>query len=97
MPIPQSTIPSRHKKTRHIAGSQNSLWYATKNYKVFTKMNKRIYFTLLTRIGIISYFTPISLSNHLNGDEGIRTPDLLRAREALSQLSYIPAHKSGPE
>jgi hypothetical protein len=24
------------------------------------------------------------------GDEGIRTPDLLRAREALSQLSYIP-------
>jgi hypothetical protein len=30
------------------------------------------------------------LSNHLNGDEGIRTPDLLRAREALSQLSYIP-------
>jgi hypothetical protein len=26
----------------------------------------------------------------LCGDEGIRTPDLLRAREALSQLSYIP-------
>jgi hypothetical protein len=24
------------------------------------------------------------------GDEGIRTPDLLRAREALSHLSYIP-------
>ena len=24
------------------------------------------------------------------GDEGIRTPDLLRAKEALSQLSYIP-------
>jgi hypothetical protein len=24
------------------------------------------------------------------GDEGTRTPDLLRAREALSQLSYIP-------
>ena len=24
------------------------------------------------------------------GDEGIRTPDLLRAREALSRLSYIP-------
>jgi hypothetical protein len=24
------------------------------------------------------------------GDEGIRTPDLLRAREALSQLSYVP-------
>ena len=26
-----------------------------------------------------------------DGDEGTRTPDLLRAREALSQLSYIPA------
>ena len=25
------------------------------------------------------------------GDEGTRTPGLLRAREALSQLSYIPA------
>ena len=25
-----------------------------------------------------------------DGDEGARTPDLLRAREALSQLSYIP-------
>ena len=24
------------------------------------------------------------------GDEGIRTPDLLRARQALSQLSYTP-------
>ena len=26
----------------------------------------------------------------LSGDEGTRTPGLLRAREALSQLSYIP-------
>jgi site-specific DNA recombinase len=26
----------------------------------------------------------------LTGAEGIRTPDLLRAREALSQLSYSP-------
>ena len=26
------------------------------------------------------------------GAEGIRTPDLLRAREALSQLSYSPIH-----
>ena len=29
------------------------------------------------------------------GDEGTRTPDLLRAREALSHLSYIPRH-GGP-
>jgi hypothetical protein len=27
------------------------------------------------------------------GAEGIRTPDLLRAKEALSQLSYSPADK----
>ena len=25
-----------------------------------------------------------------NGDEGIRTPDLLRAKQMLSQLSYVP-------
>jgi hypothetical protein len=25
-----------------------------------------------------------------DGDEGIRTPDLLRAKQALSQLSYVP-------
>ena len=29
--------------------------------------------------------TPVS-----HGDEGIRTPDLLLARQALSQLSYAP-------
>ena len=27
---------------------------------------------------------------HPDGDEGTRTPDLLLAKEALSQLSYIP-------
>ena len=31
------------------------------------------------------------LINTPGGDEEIRTPNLLRAREALSQLSYIPA------
>ena len=30
--------------------------------------------------------------NPLSGDEGIRTPDLRRAKAALSQLSYIPGH-----
>ena len=29
------------------------------------------------------------------GDEGIRTPDLVDARHALSQLSYIPG-EAGP-
>jgi hypothetical protein len=32
---------------------------------------------------------PLHLSTS-SGDEGTRTPGLLRAREALSQLSYIP-------
>ena len=30
------------------------------------------------------------LYQSLSGDEGIRTPDLRRAKAALSQLSYIP-------
>ncbi len=30
------------------------------------------------------------------GDEGTRTPGLLRAREALSHLSYIPLRNNGP-
>ena len=33
---------------------------------------------------------------HDGGAEGIRTPDLLRAREALSQLSYSPIGWHGP-
>ena len=32
------------------------------------------------------------------GDKGSRTPDLLLARQALSQLSYAPGNSgSGPE
>ena len=30
----------------------------------------------------------------VGGAEGIRTPDLLRAREALSQLSYSPIEEA---
>ena len=36
-------------------------------------------------VGIISF-----LSVFHGGDKGIRTPDLLHAKQALSQLSYIP-------
>ena len=32
----------------------------------------------------------------LSGDEGTRTPDLLRAREALFQLSHIPMLQKVP-
>ena len=39
--------------------------------------------------------TPVK-SGTPDGDEGIRTPDLLRAREALSHLSYIPAEVGLP-
>ena len=38
---------------------------------------------------IVTQFCQASPSS-LSGDEGTRTPDLLRAREALSHLSYIP-------
>ena len=39
-----------------------------------------------------AYFFSHTLRNFLlcSGDEGIRTPDLRRAKAALSQLSYIP-------
>ena len=30
--------------------------------------------------------------DHSRGDEGIRTPDPLLARQVLSQLSYTPIH-----
>ena len=36
---------------------------------------------------MLSKFSP---KFSLSGDEGIRTPDLRRAKAALSQLSYIP-------
>jgi len=38
----------------------------------------------------ISAFISVLLFLRLCGDEGIRTPDLRRAKAALSQLSYIP-------
>jgi hypothetical protein len=42
---------------------------------------------------------PYSQLHTACGDEGIRTPGLLRAREALSQLSYIPSSlkRDGPQ
>ena len=38
------------------------------------------------------YYLPhtLRLTCLVSGDEGIRTPDLRRAKAALSQLSYIP-------
>ena len=32
----------------------------------------------------------LQMLSHLSGDEGIRTPDPLLARQVLSQLSYTP-------
>ena len=34
----------------------------------------------------------VSTGGDVGGAEGTRTPDFLRAREALSQLSYSPSH-----
>ena len=38
---------------------------------------------------VVSFLTPLSRG----GDEGVRTPDPLRARQVLSQLSYTPIDK----
>ena len=44
-------------------------------------------------------FRPLRSSFRCGGDNEIRTRDLLRARQALSQLSYIPkmGQGTGPE
>ena len=44
-------------------------------------------------------FCPLRSSFRCGGDNEIRTRDLLRARQALSQLSYIPdtGQGTGPE
>ena len=38
---------------------------------------------------VVSFLFPLSRG----GDEGVRTPDPLRARQVLSQLSYTPIDK----
>ena len=58
--------------------------------------------TNLPITSIPSYRLPVYqhwpvLSSAPGGDEGIRTPDLLRAREALSHLSYIPFQYPGSD
>ena len=40
--------------------------------------------------GLMTAEMPVLSTIHHGGAEGIRTPDLLRARKALSQLSYSP-------
>ena len=39
----------------------------------------------------INVFALLTISGH-GGDKGSRTPDLLLARQALSQLSYAPGY-----
>ncbi len=39
---------------------------------------------------VYSVYSVYSVSFHFVGDEGTRTPDFLLAKQALSQLSYIP-------
>ena len=38
----------------------------------------------------------VSIGGEVGGAEGTRTPDFLRAREALSQLSYSPLRSRQP-
>jgi hypothetical protein len=51
------------------------------------------------RVLLIRKKTSISMSflvEDIGGDEGDRTPDLMNAIHALSQLSYVPASISVP-
>ena len=45
-----------------------------------------------TQKRILEYFGPFSGTG---GDKRVRTADLLRAKQALSQLSYTPMRESG--
>ncbi len=48
---------------------------------------------------IPSHARPVVSLSHFSpsgGDEEVRTPDLLRAKQALSQLSYTPTFFQGP-
>jgi hypothetical protein len=51
-----------------------------------------------SNFAIPKFSDPLSTPGSRNpgGDEGIRTPDLRRAKAALSQLSYIPGYCSTP-
>ena len=73
-----------HEATRHTAGSSTVdmtriyLFDSNRRSQSANRMNP--------------FFRTVCRERHtiLDGAEGIRTPDLLRAREALSQLSYGP-------
>ena len=47
----------------------------------------RLFFLFLKRVLLLCSFQGTN-----GGDEEIRTPDLLHAKQALSQLSYTPTH-----
>ena len=84
--IPATDAPSIccfHQKAARLSGPQDDLSiHATYNYVVQPTITLLMY----------AFASPIPTSC---GDEGIRTPGLLRARKALSQLSYIPSFTMG--
>gem|GEM_PF-3199591 len=47
--------------------------------------------------GVTAELSGVPPTAKLGGAEGIRTPDLLRARQALSQLSYSPTADIVPD
>jgi hypothetical protein len=63
------------------------------NFGLFSYVVVDPYHTPRLFVGEEQYITFVELCQPpplICGDEGTRTPDLLRAREALSHLSYIP-------
>lgn len=74
---------TRDETARHIPGLQKPIGICLNCYSVHDLRRLR----QLAKIPLLSVVR--------SGAEGIRTPDLLRAREALSQLSYGPVCPAG--
>ena len=54
----------------------------------------RVDASLSSAKGVTQEAVAVPLIEHYGGAEGTRTPDLLLAKEALSQLSYSPTLKN---
>jgi hypothetical protein len=80
-------IPSRPHQPPQICPTHRTI--------LFQPVGKLLTYKLDTLLVQSVYLNRPFLSSASGGDEGIRTPDLLRAREALSHLSYIP-RSGGP-
>ena len=78
--------PSSHKKAARSTGAAYTHYRYNKREKLFYPIQPYLLYKQQVDPPTVD---PPESARH-GGDEGIRTPDLLRAKEALSHLSYIP-------